>query len=214
MNIFLLIIALFLIKNHSILGNIFFENTFLLGNEGWILTGNKLDNTILHQPYSLQSSLQQQDSDNNNNGNFMSHYIIAKDDLINVDSKNKDDKNLWYFKSPPIKLTLGKAYKKKPMLLTFTLTSFMGDFRHLNRCSALIKIIDAKGDTIFYPYVKKYDGNMVSFNVPLRNDLWYSEDVNKDVDFDTIFGGAFKIEILGDWTQGVEVIGLDNVIII
>jgi hypothetical protein len=99
-------------------------------------------------------------------------------------------------------------------LLTFTLTSFMGDFRHLNRCSALIKIIGEKGDTNFYPYVKKYDGNMVSFNVPLRNDLWYSEDVNKDVDFDTIFGGAFKIEILGDWTQGVEVIGLDNVLII
>jgi hypothetical protein len=143
----------------------------------------------------------------------MSHYIIAKDDLINVDSKNKDDKNLWYFRSPPIKLTLGKPVKKKPMLLTFTMTSFMGDFRNLNRCSALIKIIDAKSDTIFYPYVKKYDGNIESFNVPLRNDLWYNEDVNKVVDFDTIFEGAFKIEILGDWTQGVEVIGLDNVII-
>ena len=207
MNIFLLIITLFLLKNRSIICNVFYENSFLLGNEGWILTGNKLDNTILHQPYSLQ----QQDSDNN--GNFMSHYIIAKDDLINVDSKNKDDKNLWYFRSPPIKLTLGKPYNKKPMLLTFTMTSFMGDFRNLNRCSALIKIIDAKGDTIFYPHMKKYDGNMVSFNVPLRNDLWYNEDVNKVVDFDTIFDNNFKIEILGDWTQGVEVIGLDNVII-
>ena len=207
MNIFLLIITLFLLKNRSIICNVFYENSFLLGNEGWILTGNKLDNTILHQPYSLQ----QQDSDNN--GNCMSHYIIAKDDLINVDSKNKDDKNLWYFKSPSIKLTLGKPGNKKPMLLTFTLTSFVGDFRNLNRCSALIKIIDAKDETIFYPYVKKYDGNMISFNVPLRNDLWYNEDVNKVVDFDTIFEGAFKIEILGDWTQGVEVIGLDNVII-
>ena len=90
----------------------------------------------------------------------------------------------------------------------------MGDFRHLNRCSALIKIIGEKGDTIFYPHIKKYDGNMVSFNVPLRNDLWYSEDVNKYVDFDTIFDNNFKIEILGDWTQGVEVIGLDNIQII
>ena len=207
MNIFLLIITLFLLKNRSIICNVFYENSFLLGNEGWILTGNKLDNTILHQPYSLQ----QQDSDNN--GNCMSHYIIAKDDLINVDSKNKDDKNLWYFKSPPIKLTLGKPVKKKPMLLTFTMTSFMGDFRHLNRCSALIKIIDAKGGVIFYPYIKKYDGNMVSFNVPLRNDLWYNEDVQKGVNFDTIFENAFEIEILGDWTQGIEVIGLDNIII-
>ena len=210
MNIFLLIITLFLLKNRSIICNVFFENSFLLGNEGWILTGNKLDNTILHQPYSLQSSLQ---SNKNNDGNCMSHYIIAKDDLINVDSKNKDDKNLWYFMSPPIKLTIGKPGNKKPMMLTFTLTSFMGDFRNLNRCSALIKIKDSTCGTIFYPYVKKYDGNMVSFNVPLRNDLWYNEDVNKVVDFDTIFEGAFEIEILGDWTRGVEVIGLDNVII-
>jgi hypothetical protein len=208
MNIFLLLIAFFLLKNRSILGNVFFENTFLLGNEGWILTGNKLDNTILHQPYSLQ------EQDSVNNGNYMSHYIIAKDDLINVDSKNKDDKNLWYFMSPSIKLTLGKLGNKKPMLLTFTLTSFVGDFRNLNRCSALIKIIGAKDETIFYPYVKKYDGNMMSFNVPLRNDLWYSEDLRTTIDFDTIFEGAFKIEILGDWTRGVEVIGLDNVRII
>lgn len=206
MNIFLLLLALYFLKNHHILGNVFFENTFILSNEGWILTGNKLDNTILHQPYSLQST--------NHGGNSMSQYIIAKDDLVNVDSKNKDDKNLWYFRSPSIKLTLDKPGSKKPMLLTFTLTSFMGDFRKLNRCSALIKIIDVNGGTIYYPYIKKYDGNMVSFNIPLRNDLWYNEDVKSAVNFDTIFDNAFRIEILGDWTQGVEVIGLDNVKII
>jgi hypothetical protein len=94
------------------------------------------------------------------------------------------------------------------------MTSFMGDFRNLNHCSALIKIIDAKGATIYYPCMTKYDGNMMTFNVPLRNDLWYTEDVNKFVDFDTIFDNNFKIEILGDWTQGVEVIGLDNIQII
>ena len=206
MNIFLLILALFFIKNHNILGKIFFENTFLLGSEGWIITGNKLQDTILHKPYSLQSS--------DNNCNSMTHYITAKDNLINVDAKHKDDKNLWYFKSPPIKLSNHKTVNKNPMLLTFTMTSFMGDFRKLNRCSALIKIIDAKDNIIYYPYIKKYDGNMMTFNIPLRNDLWYNEDVNMDVNFDAIFGDVFGIEILGDWTQGVEVIGLDNVIII
>ena len=207
MNIFLLILTIFIFKNRNILGKIFYENTFLLGSEGWILTGNKLDNTILHQPYNLQGN-------KNNDGISMSQYIIAKDDLVNVDSKNKDDKNLWYFKSPSIKLTLDKPGNKPPMLLTFTLTSFMGDFRKLNRCSALIKIIDANGGTIYYPYMTKYDGSMVSFNVPIRNDLWYNVDAKIAVDFDTIFENAFKIEILGDWTQGVEVIGLDNVRII
>jgi len=203
MNIFLLVVTLFLIKNHNILGRVFFENTFLLGAEGWIITGNKLENTILHQSYSLQSSLQS-----------MTHYITAKDNLVNVDAKNKDDKNLWYFNSPPIKLIIDKHNNKRPMLLTFTLTSFMGDFRYLNRCSSLIKIIDVKGNIIYYPHITKYDGNMVTFNIPLRNDLWYNEDVNMSVNFDTIFRDVFEIEILGDWTQGIEVIGLDNVRII
>ena len=97
MNIFLLILALFFVKNKHILGRVFFENTFILGSEGWIITGNKLEDTILHQPYSLQERY-------NDFFRSMTHYITAKDNLINVDAKNKDDKDLWYFKSPPIKL--------------------------------------------------------------------------------------------------------------
>ena len=206
MNIFLFILALFIIKNYRSLGKVFYENTFLLGSEGWIITGNKLeDNTILHQHYSLQQR-------DNNCFKSMTHYITAKDNLINVDAKNKDDKNLWYFKSPPIKLIFDKTIEK-PILLMFTLTSFMGDFRNLNYCHALIKI-NSKCRTFFYPYVIKYDGNMMTFNIPLRNDLWYNEDVNRGVNFDTIFDDVFEIEIFGDWTQGVEVIGLDNVLII
>ena len=200
MNIFLLIIALLIIKN-NILGKVFYENSFLLSNEGWIITGNKLESSALHQTYTLLDK---------NCHTDMSRYITGKDDLVNVDSKNKDDKNLWYFKSPPIKITLDKT-TVKPVLLTFTLTSFMGDFRHLNRCSALIKI-KSNGNTFLYPYVTKYDGNMVLFNVPLRSDVWYNEADTK-VNFDTIFDAEFEIEILGDWTQGVEVIGLDNIVI-
>jgi hypothetical protein len=204
MNIFLVIIALFILKNRNIFGKVFYENSFLLGSEGWIITGNKLESDALHQSYTL---LQR----DNNCNTQMSRYITGKDDLVNVDSKNKDDKNLWYFKSPPIKITLDKT-TGKPVLLTFTLTSFMGDFRHLNRCSALIKIKLTNGNTFSYPYVTNYDGNMVSFNVPLRGDLWYN-DAETKVNFDTIFDAEFEIEILGDWTRGVEVIGLDNVII-
>ena len=204
MNIFLIIIALLIIKNHDIFGKVFYENSFLLGSEGWIITGNKLESDALHQSYTL---LQR----DNNCNTQMSRYITGKDDLVNVDSKNKDDKNLWYFKSPPIKISHDKT-TGKPVLLTFTLTSFMGDFRHLNRCSALIKIKLTNGNTFSYPYVTKYDGNMVSFNVPLRGDLWYN-DAETKVNFDTIFDAEFEIEILGDWTRGVEVIGLDNVII-
>jgi hypothetical protein len=202
MSIFLMIIVLLIIKNNDIFGKVFYENSFLLGSEGWIITGNKLESDALHQAYSLQDK---------NYNTQMSRYITGKDDLVNVDYKNKDDKNLWYFKSPPIKISHDKT-TGKPVLLTFTLTSFMGDFRHLNRCSALIKIKLTNGNTFSYPYVAKYDGNMVSFNVPLRGDLWYN-DAETKVNFDSIFDAEFEIEILGDWTQGVEVIGLDNVII-
>jgi len=197
-----MIIALLIIKNQDIFGEVFYENSFLLGSEVWIIKGNKLESDALHQTYSLQDK---------NCNTQMSRYITGKDDLVNVDSKNKDDKNLWYFKSPPIKITLDKT-TGKPVLLTFTLTSFMGDFRHLNRCSALIKIKLINGNTFSYPYVVKYDGNMVSFNVPLRGELWYN-DAETKVNFDSIFDAEFEIEILGDWTRGVEVIGLDNVII-
>ena len=204
MNIFLVIIAILIIKNHDIFGKVFYENSFLLGSEGWIITGNKLESDALHQAYTLLQS-------DKNCNTQMSRYITGKDDLVNVDYKNKDDKNLWYFKSPPIKISHDKT-TGKPVLLTFTLTSFMGDFRHLNHCSALIKIKLVNGNTISYPYVAKYDGNMVSFNVPLRGDLWYN-DAKTKVNFDTIFDAEFEIEILGDWTQGVEVIGLDNIVI-
>ena len=202
MNLILLIIAILIIKNHKSLGKVFYENTFLLSSEGWIITGNKIESAALHEAYSLLDK---------NCNTDMSRYITGKDDLVNVDSKNKDDKNLWYFKSPPIKITLGKT-TGKPVLLTFTLTSFMGDFRHLNHCSALIKIKTTDGNTFWYPSVTKYDGNMVAFNVPLRGDLWYN-DAETKVNFDTIFDAEFVIEILGDWTRGVEVIGLDNIII-
>lgn len=80
MNIFLLIIALFIIKNNKILGKVFYENSFLLSNEGWIITGNKLESSALHQTYSLQDKNCPVD---------MSRYITGKDDLINVDSKTK-----------------------------------------------------------------------------------------------------------------------------
>jgi hypothetical protein len=80
--------------------------------------------------------------------------------------------------------------------------------------------------------VKKYDGNIETFNIPLLNELWFLEDVNNHINInninnnnnnnnnnninnnillDSIFNDEFQIEILGDWTQGVEIIGLDNI---
>ena len=62
--------------------------TFLLNSEGWTIVGNKQVTEAIHKPYSLGP---------------MSNYILGTDNLVNVNSVNKDDRNLWYFRSPPIK---------------------------------------------------------------------------------------------------------------
>jgi hypothetical protein len=187
----LLFIYFFKDSNNKLIDSIF-ETNFLIDNENWFITGNKKLEPVKHQKY--------------NYGNKMSNYIVATDNLVNVDWKNKDDKDLWYFKSPPIKLQFDSS--KKPVLLLFTMMSFAGDFTKLNYCHALIKIIGKRG-TFFYPYVKKYDGNIETFNVPLINSLWVSND-NTSL-LDSVFEDEFQIEILGDWTRGVEIIGLDNI---
>ena len=184
------ILFIYFFKNsNNQLINCLFETTFLINSENWTIIGNKKPNYVLHQTINID--------------NKMSNYITAKDDLINVDYKNKDDKDLWYFKSPLIRLPSGK----KPFLLSFTMRSFLGDFKKLNYCHALIKI-RGKHTTFSYPYVKKYDGNIETFNVPLINSLWVSKDNSL---LDSVFQDEFQIEILGDWTQGVEIIGLDNI---
>ena len=187
--LFSLLFIYFFKDSHNQLINSLFETTFLIDNENWIITGNKKQEPVKHQDYIYD--------------NKMSNYIVAKDNLINVDWKNKDDKDLWYFRSPSIKL----PSLRKPFLLSFTMMSFAGDFTKLNYCHALIKI-KGKHTTFSYPYVKKYDGNIETFHIPLINSLWVSKDNSL---LEKVFEDEFQIEILGDWTRGVEIIGLDNI---
>ena len=182
---------------HKHLVNIMFESSFLIHGEDWIIIGNKKQDLALHQSITID--------------NKMSNYITAKDNLINVDWKNKDDKDLWYFKSPPIRLqSLEK--NRRPFLLSFTMRSFAGDFKQLNYCNSIIKIRGKKA-TFIYPYVKKYDGKMETFNIPLLNELWVLDgsDTTNNILLESIFNDEFRIEILGDWTRGIEIIGLDNI---
>jgi hypothetical protein len=196
--LFCVLIIYFFKDSHNHIINVLFKNSFLIDGEDWIIIGNKKTEFALHQAINIDSK--------------MSNYIVGKDNLINVDWKNKDDKDLWYFKSPPIKLPNSKV-----SLLTFTMRSFSGDFSKLNYCHALIKIC-GKTDTFIYPYVKKYDGKMMEFNIPLINKLWILEDKNNKNKnnnnnnlFDNVFKDEIQIEILGDWTHGVEIIGIDNI---
>ena len=106
---------------------ILYENKFLMNNEKWQITGNKIIEPAAHQSYNIEKE--------------MSHYIMFKDTLINVDDKNPNDKSLWYFESPTIIINNVPRpgtresinfNPKYPSAMSFTMTSFVGDFNELN----------------------------------------------------------------------------------
>jgi hypothetical protein len=185
------------------------QSKFLMDNENWQITGNKKIEPAAHQSYNIDRE--------------MSHYIMFKDNLVNVDYKHLNDKSLWYFESPEITInplqksgtTSSKNFKPKyPTVMTFTMTSFVGDFSSLNEDTNLVKI--RNGDRCFTFKSPNYDGKTTTFNVPFNSQLWKKERTNDsitDKEMREIFIGTFTIEILGDWTRGYEVVGLDNVII-
>jgi hypothetical protein len=158
--------------------------TFLLDNEGWTIVGNKRMVEAKHHNYCM--------------GPKMSNYILGTDDLVNVDFRNRDDKNLWYFRSPPLTLV------KRPVLMVFTITSFSGDFTKLNAGAPLVKLVGADNLTVVFDKLvfngaDTFNGEMTTVNVPLVH-------MNEK-----IFQKPFVVEILGDWTRGIETVAIDNV---
>lgn len=201
----ILIIILTIISAFS--NEILFENNFLRDNQGWKITGNKKIELAAQQSYNLN--------------NEISHYIMFKDNLVNVDDKNPNDKTLWYFESPEITINLvpkmgttsSRNFKPKyPTMLTFTMTSFVGDFDKLNENTNLVRLKnDGRCLTFEAP---KYDGKTRTFKVPFVSKLWNKDNTFSyvtDEEMKEMFVGPFTIEILGDWTRDVEVVGLDNV---
>jgi len=67
---------------------VLYESKFLMNNENWQITGNKIIEPAVHQSYNIDREI--------------THYIMFKDNLVNVDYKHPDDRSLWYFESPEI----------------------------------------------------------------------------------------------------------------
>ena len=188
---------------------------FLLGTEGWTASGY---GSVEHRAFTIHS---------HRDGPSLSHYILGKEERVNVDSQRRDDKDLWYFQSPPIVLEF------RPTLLMFTMMSFSGDFRRLNRVQALARLRFDNGVFAGFPVYQSYDGRLKTFYVQFIEELWISNSPNIIYDSpniiydapnsyagsnlllkDRLYKHPFRLEILGDWTQGWETIGLDNVEII
>jgi hypothetical protein len=192
---------MYFLSIYTNINNAIFQNLFHLNNEDWNIVGNKNVSTTF-MPFNL-------------NG-LLSNYITGKDDLINVDYKNKDDRNLWFFSK---QLSL---YLSNSSILSFTMSSFSGDFSKLNNpnssVATFIKLCNnVTNDTIIFPIknlINEYDGKIKTFVIPFVSSLWLNGVNNMPVSFDDfklILQNITQIDILGDWTRGNEIIGLDNV---
>jgi hypothetical protein len=181
----------------------FFQNKFYFNNEGWNITGYK-NSTAIFMPYSFDA--------------LMSNFIVGKDDVINVDHKNKDDRNLWFFsKNFPANFSLKNASG-----ISFTMTSLVGDFTNLNNpnssSSAFVKLFNnVSNEYIVFPVnnlIEQYDGKIKEFYIPMVHQVWVDGQNHIPTaynDFNKFLRNISGIYILGDWTRGNETIGLDNV---
>lgn len=185
--------------------------TFLLDNEGWMI--NQGYNKIYKPGLKEGVTNSYAEHFKYNTGN-LNHYIGGKDTLINVDWKNKDDKDLWYFVSPI------KIVGNGPFAITFSMSSFMGDFKKMNvgvRDRAII--IRTNTSEYWLSLYEDYDGTPKNYWIPFHvmtickkeNDGTFSKVNNRDLP--KLLEKVNEIAILGDWTQGIEMIGLDNVAI-
>jgi hypothetical protein len=180
-----------------------FHNKFYFNNEGWNISGYRNVSAIF-MPYSIDG--------------LMSNYIIGKDDVIDVDYKNKDDRSLWFFsKHLPDNFSLTNA-----SAISFTMTSFVGDFTNLNNPDsssyAFVKLFNnITKEHIVYPVsnlIQQYDGKIKEFYIPMVQQAWvdginYMPKTHNE--FKDFLKNISLIKILGDWTRGNETIGLDNV---
>ena len=197
---------------------------FMLGTDGWTTVGH---GTLEHRSWIISGQGLKSDIGLKSEigSPSLSHFIIGKEARVNVDARNRDDKDLWYFQSPPI--TLGF----RPTLLTFNMMSFSGDFRRSNRSPALVRLRFEDRSLAEFPVYQEYDGSLKTFYVPFVEKLWTISYDAPTISYSgrtSIAGGCFvargcsiadnhwynqqfRLEILGDWTQGWEILGLDNV---
>lgn len=203
------IISVFLFLQYFLLvqslSKILYKSDFLLDANGWEIIGNSNkqtnSNEIKYYPYTLIQS----------NKIILNRYIVGEDTLIDVNPINKqyDDKSVWYFKHilPPY------TNIENAKLLTFTLYSFVGYFSKLNKNqNPLVRLISrdnlvAESKPNLIPFSKTNE-----FNVPLIEEVFCIK-AKTNCNLKKVLSNLKEIHILGDWTQGYEVIGLDNLLV-
>ena len=190
----------------------FVSSDFLLNDDGWKILYNHPIRTPIQDPTYCDW-----------NHNNISLFIIGTDNYINLDRKHIYDNSLWYFKSPDKYNTdISLAYQG---WLDFSLIFLSGDFSLLNNlesipiikisCNNLLDTIGYFSKNIFNTTNSDCEWDSIHFHIHLDESLWNTpykneQKISKKA-FTQCLSDVNSFEILGDWTTGIETVGLDSV---
>lgn len=189
---------------------------FMLSSEGWTITGNHgVTSNVLYQPYSRGA---------------LNHYILNSNDEQNL--KSTGDASLWYFNAPSsFTGNHGIAYGG---ILRFTIGAFSGDFEGTSndkmssrpvvimKCDTCIGPVST-GIKLVYPLsalTTSFTGDTTTIEISLMESKgWLKDSQNTLVPYLTasqcdliqVLSRLSSIQILGDYTDSHEAVGLDSV---
>lgn len=217
------------------------SSNFLLNNEDWNIVGNKAaSSSSTYEPYSRGQQLNHyiMGTDdvvhvlyqNGNNRGLTKLESSAK-------AEQKTDSSLWYFHAPSKYYgNFGISYTGS---LSFTMASFSGDFNALNHgdthvvqmeCAQCvgpvtrgIKLVYRMSTLLAKQKLNAGSSSTTTFTIPLTETSGWLIDPQNTLtttwrqptkcEFIQVLSAMTSLNVLGDWTLGVESVGLDNVVV-
>lgn len=189
----------------------FVSSDFLLNDDGWTIINNHPIHTPIQEPNYCDWS-----------SNQISLFITGTDNYINYDTKTHKDSSLWYFKAPSkYHIDLSLAYSG---WIEYMQVFLNGDFYKLNDLNLFpivrIECQDLKYAIEYYSNLQFTSSNSNHFTIQLNENQWikainkynniHQQSISKH-DFTNCLANVSSFEILGDWTTGIETVGLDSV---
>lgn len=184
------------------LSGMFISSHFLLDDDGWMI----ILNNPIHTPLQVPSYC-----------NWNSYFIAGTDNYVHYNTNYHYDKSLWYFQAPTKYNTdLSLAYLG---WIDFYQIFLSGDFSKLNRLD-LFPVVRIRCEILSYSVeyylTAKFDNSTTKqFHIKLDENIWKIS-CSKDLKmsrhvFIECLTNVSSFEILGDWTVGIETVGLDSV---
>lgn len=189
----------------------FVSSDFLLNDDGWTIINNHPIHTPIQEPNYCDWS-----------SNQISLFITGTDNYINYDTKTRKDSSLWYFKAPSkYHIDLSLAYSG---WIEYTQVFLTGDFYKLNDLNLFptvrIECQHMEYAIEHYSRLHNNSSNSNQFRIQLNENQWIKatnkyKNINQQSiskhEFTNCLANISSFEILGDWTTGVETVGLDSV---